>query len=75
MIDFVGTCTPLLSRIKLRVAMDFLIAQTGLFWGNIFCRIQGIPGNNLAPTKNCPGVGCKVGQIRTRGIAQNSKVP
>ena len=25
------------------------------FWG-IFFRIQGVPGNNLAPMKNCPGV-------------------
>ena len=47
-------------RIELRVAMatmHFHIAQTGFFWGRgTFLFIQGIPGNNLATMKNCPGV-------------------
>ena len=30
-----------------------------------FFRIKGVPGNNLAPMKNCPW-GCKVGLIRYR---------
>ena len=37
-----------------------IVAQTGLFLGNIFFRIKGVPENNLAPMKNCPW-GCKVG--------------
>ena len=52
---FVGTL-PFL-RIALRVAMatmHFHIAQTGLFFGEHFGRIQWIPGNNLAPMKYCP---------------------
>ena len=55
MIDFVGT--PPFERIALRVAMvtmHFHIAQTGLFFGNIVFRILDIPGNKLAPMKNCP---------------------
>ena len=55
MIDFVRT-TPFLG-IALRAAMvtmHFHIAQTGLFFGNIVFRILGIPGNKLAPMKNCP---------------------
>ena len=60
MIDFVGT--PPFLRIALRVAMvtmHFHIAQTDLFFGNNFIRILGIPGNNLAPIKNCPVWGAK----------------
>ena len=56
MIDFIGTSSFL--RIALWVAMatmHFHIAQTGLFFEH-FYRIHGIPGNNLAPMKNCPGV-------------------
>ena len=44
-------------EIAIRVAMvtmHFNIAQTGLFLGNIVFRILGIPGNKLAPMKNCP---------------------
>ena len=33
--------------------MHFHIAQTGLLWG-FFFRIQGVPGNNLAPVQNFP---------------------
>ena len=52
MIDFVGA--PPFLRIALRVAMVtmhfHILAQTGLFFFlNIFFRIKGIPGNNLAP--------------------------
>ena len=56
MIDFVNA-HPFL-RIALQVVMatmHFHIAQTGLFMGN-FLRIQGVPGNNLAPIQNCPWV-------------------
>ena len=56
MIDFVGT--PPFLRMALRVAMvtmHFHIARTGLFLGTFFS-IQGVPGNNLAPMKDCPGV-------------------
>ena len=56
MIDFVGT--PPFLRMALRVAMvtmHFHIARTGLFLRNIFS-IQEVPGNNLTPMKDCPGV-------------------
>ena len=56
MIDFVGT--PPFLRMALRVAMVTMhlhIARTGLFLGTFFS-IQGVPGNNLAPMKDCPGV-------------------
>ena len=56
MIDFVGT--PLFLRMALRVAMVtmyFNIARTGLFLG-LFLNTQGVPGNNLAPMKDCSGV-------------------
>ena len=62
MIDLVGI--PPFLRIALRVAMatmHFHIAQTG-FYNNIIYRIKGVPGNNLAPMRNCSV--CKVGQIR-----------
>ena len=57
MIDFVGT--PPFLRMALRVAivtMHFHIARTCLFFRNIFFSIQGVPGNNLAPMKDCLGV-------------------
>ena len=55
MIDFVGTppFVGITSRVAM-VTMHFHIAQTGLFVGNIVFRILGIPGNKLAPMKNCP---------------------
>ena len=56
MIDFVGA--PPFLIITLRIAMAtmhfHILAQTGLFLGNIFFRIKGVPGNNVAPMKNCP---------------------
>ena len=55
MIDFVGT--PQFVEIALRVAMvtmHFHIAKIGLFLGNIVFHFLGIPGNKLAPMKNCP---------------------
>ena len=36
-----------------------------IFEDKFFC-ISGVPMNDLAPMKNCPG-GCKVGQISSRG--------
>ena len=36
-----------------------------------FFHIQDIPGNNLAPMKNCPG-GCKVGPNRSRGTCKTA---
>ena len=65
-------CTPC-SRIALTVAMEtmhFFIVQLSLsLRTKIFC-ISGVPMNDLAPMKNCPGGGgCKVGQISSRGIS------
>ena len=43
---------------SLRVAMEtmrFHIAQTKIFLRTPSFRIQGVPMNNLAPMKNCPG--------------------
>ena len=37
------------------VTMHFHKAQMCLYFGTFF-RVQGVPGNNLAPMKNCPGV-------------------
>ena len=54
MVDFVGT--PPFWRILLRVVM-----------ATKHLGIQGIPGNKMAPMKNCPGE-CKAGQIRPSGI-------
>ena len=54
MITFVGV--PPFSN-PLWVAMEtmhFHIAQTNFFRTPLF-RIQGVPINNLAPMKNCPG--------------------
>ena len=57
MIDFVDT--PPFLRMALRVAMvtmHFHKARTGLFFNGTFFSIQGVPGNNLAPMKDCSGV-------------------
>ena len=35
--------------------MHFHIAQTKIFLRTPLFRIQGVPMNNLAPMKNCPG--------------------
>ena len=56
MIAFV--CTPPSIRITLWVAMvtmHFHKAQISLYFETCF-RVQGVPGNNLAPMKNSPGV-------------------
>ena len=61
MIDFVGT--PPFLRMALRVAMvamHFHTALTGLFLGTFFSH-SGVPGNNLVPMINCPGV-----QVRSK---------
>ena len=66
MIDFVDT-TPFL-RIALQVAMatmHFQIAQTGLFMG-IFFLHSGGPKEQFG-TNSKLSLGCKVGQIRSRG--------
>ena len=47
--------------------MQFHIAQTKFFLRTPSFPIQGVPMNNLAPMKNCPG-GCKVTLIGCRGI-------
>ena len=57
MIDFVGT--PPFLRMALQVVMvtrHFHVAPTGLFFRNIFFSHSVVPGNNLAPMINCPGV-------------------
>ena len=62
-------CTPPCSRIGLTVAMetmDFFIVQLSLSLRTKILCISGVPMNDLAPMKNCPG-GCKVGQISSRG--------
>ena len=46
-------------RIALRVDMEtmqFHIAQTDIFFWTTCFRIKGVPINNLASIKNCPGV-------------------
>ena len=68
MVNFV--CTPPCSRIALTVAMEtmyFFIVQLSLSLRTKILCISGVPMNDLAPMKNCPG-GCKVGQISSRGI-------
>ena len=47
--------------------MDFFIVQLSLSLRTKILCISGVPMNDLAPMKNCPG-GCKVGQISSRGI-------
>ena len=69
MVNFV--CTFPCSRIVLTVAMEtmhFFIVQLSLSLRTQFICISGVPMNDLAPMKNCPGGGgCKVGQISSRG--------
>ena len=60
MIDFVGI--PPFLRIALPVAVEtihFNIAQTILFFRTTLFRIKGLPLNNLAPMRNCPGGKCR----------------
>ena len=69
MVNFL--CTPSCSRIPLTVAMEtmhFFIVQLSLSLRTKILCISGVPMNDLAPMKNCPGGGCKVGQISSRGI-------
>ena len=75
MVDFL--CTPPCSRIDLTVTMetmDFFIVQLSLSLRTKILCISGVPMNDLAPMKNCPGGGggCKVGQISSRGIGSIS---
>ena len=69
MVNFL--CTPPCSRIALTVAMGtmhFFIVQLSLSLRTKNLCISGVPMNDLAPMKNCPGGGgCKVGQISSRG--------
>ena len=54
------------SRITLRVAMEtmhFHTTKTGLVFYENFISHSGVPINNLASMRNCPG-GCEVSQIR-----------
>ena len=47
----------------------FFIVQLSLSLRTKLLCISGVPMNDLAPMKNCPGGGaCKVGQISYRGI-------
>ena len=46
--------------------MHFFIVQTSFSLRTKIVCISGVPMNDLAPMKNCPG-GCKVGQISSRG--------
>ena len=59
------------SRIALTVAMEtmhFFIVQLSLSLRTKILCISGVPMNDLAPMKNCPGGGgCKVGQISSQG--------
>ena len=67
MVNFL--CTPPCSRIALTVAMEtmhFFIVQLSLSLRTKILCISGVPMNDLAPMKNCPG-GCKVGHISSRG--------
>ena len=70
MVNYV--CIPICSRIALTVAMEtmhFFIVQLSLSLRTKILCISGVPMNDLAPMKNCPGGGgCKVGQISSRGI-------
>ena len=73
MVNFL--CTPSCSRIALTVAMEtmhFFIVQLSLSLRTKILCISGVPMNDLAPMKNCPG-GCKVDQISSRGIGGNFK--
>ena len=69
MVNFL--CTPSCSRIALTVTMEtmhFFIVQLSLSLRTKLLCISGVPMNDLAPMKNCPGGGCKLGQISSRGI-------
>ena len=70
MVNYV--CIPICSRIALTVAMEtmhFFIVQLSLSLRTKILCISGVPINDLAPMKNCPGGGgCKLGQISSRGI-------
>ena len=49
--------------------MHFFIVQLSLSLRTKILCISGVPMNDLAPMKICPGAGgCKVGQISSRGI-------
>ena len=50
----------------------FFIVQLSLSLRTKILCISGVLINDLTPMKNCPG-GCKVGQIRSRGIDVTSK--
>ena len=54
--------------------MDFFIVQLSLSLRTKILCISGVPMNDLAPMKNCPGGGggCKVGQISSRGKRNES---
>ena len=68
MVNFV--CTSPCLRIVLTVAMEtmhFFIVQLSLSLRTKILCVSGVPMNDLAPMKNCPGGGgCKVGQISSR---------
>ena len=56
MVNFV--CTPPCSRIVLTVAietMHFFIVQLSLSLRTKILCVSGVPMNDLAPMKNCPG--------------------
>ena len=76
MVNYV--CIPICSRIALTVAMEtmhFFIVQLSLSLRTKILCISGVPMNDLAPMKNCPGGGggCKVGQISSRGISTQTQ--
>ena len=53
-------CTPQCSRIGLTVTMEtmeFFIVQLSLSLRTKILCISGVPMNDLAPMKNCPGGG------------------
>ena len=51
--------------------MQFHIAQTNFFRTPLF-PIQGVPMNNLAPMKNCPGGGRGGGKVTLIGCRGNT---
>ena len=56
MVNYV--CIPLCSRVALTVAMEtmhFFIVQLSLSLRTKILCISGVPMNDLAPMKNCPG--------------------
>ena len=52
--------------------MHFFIVQLSLSLRTKILCVSWVPMNDLAPMKNCPGGGCKVGQISSRGISVDS---